>query len=209
MLNRLRHADDGFTLVELLVAIVILAVITVPLADAVIGVLRNQDDTENRLALSHDAQIAASYFAQDVAAVGIRTDLDATGGIHSQSIWRDAAYDAGGQQCGPATITQKVRMLSDNWNGHGSVTTHVVAYYVKPGTTELHRVKCTGSPASAVDVVVAHYVDPNTAVTVDCSSTCEGESGKPVPQQVKLTFKVTLPSVDAYKITLIGERRQT
>lgn len=207
MLSRLRHADDGFTLVELLVAIVILAVITVPLADAVISVLRNQGATEDRLALSHDAQLAASYFAQDVAAVGIRADdLANTGGIHFQSIWRDATYDAGGHQCGAATIPQKLRLLSDAWAGHGSVTTHVAAYYVKPGTTELHRVKCTGSPASAVDVVVAHHLDPNTTVTVGCSSTCEGT---PPPRQVRLTFSLALPSAAPYPITLTGERRQT
>lgn len=206
MLSRLRRTDDGFTLVELLIAIVILAVITVPLADAVIGVLHNQDETEDRLALSHDAQIAASYFAKDVAAVGIRNpDLINTGGMHFQSIWRGAAHDAGGQQCGPGAVAQDVRLMSDNWDAPDSVTTHVVAYYLKPGTTELHRVKCTGS-APPFDVVVAHHVDPNTAVTVECSSTCEDT---PPPRQVKLMFTVTLPSVDPYEITLVGERRQT
>jgi prepilin-type N-terminal cleavage/methylation domain-containing protein len=205
MLNRVRR-DDGFTLVELLIAIVILGVITVPLCDAVIGVLHNQQETEDRLALSHDAQIAGSYFAQDVAAIGVRGDVDATDGMHFQSVWRDAVYDAGGQQCGDATITQKVRLMSDNWNAHGSVTTNVVAYYVKPGTTELHRVKCTGSPGSAFDVVVAHHIDPSAAISVVCSSTCENA---PPPRQVELTFTADLPSADPYPITLIGERRQS
>src|SRR5690349_3603139 len=126
MLNRLRHDelranDDGFTLVELLVAIVILAVITMPLAGAVIGVLRNQDATRDRLEVSHDGQLSASYFAQDVATVGLRdytATPDATGNLaFKPSVQLGAAYNAGGVTCGNAsTPVAVVRLLSDDWN---------------------------------------------------------------------------------------------
>jgi prepilin-type N-terminal cleavage/methylation domain-containing protein len=213
MLNRPRHNEDGFTLVELLVAIVILAVITVPLADTVIGVLRNQDDTADRLALSHDSQLSASYFAQDVASVGLRDYVavpDAYGNMPFEpSVQLGAAYDAGGRTCGTAsTPVAAVRLLSDSWDGAttpAALTTNIVAYYLKPGTTELHRLKCTGSATPVSDVVVAHHVDPAT-VTVTCSSQCDTAT---VPRQVTLAFSVTLPSVGAYDISLTGERRQT
>ena len=68
--------EAGFTLAELLMAVVIIAVIAVPLGNAVIGFLRNTDATSDRLALSHDEQISAAYFAADVAAIGLR-DYDA------------------------------------------------------------------------------------------------------------------------------------
>lgn len=211
MLTRLRQADDGFTLVELLVAVVILAVITVPLADAVLGVLHNEDTTADRLALSHDGQLSASYFAQDVAAVGLRdyaATPDASGNMPFQpSIQLGAAYDAGGRVCGTAsTPVAAVRLLSDSWDGSttpAALTTHVVAYYLNPGTTELHRLKCAGAAVS--DVVVAHHVDPST-VTVTCSSTCDGTA---VPRQVTLAYTATLPSVGAYPVSLTGQRRQT
>src|SRR6266498_3092358 len=111
-LNRLRNSEDGFTLVELLVAIVIMAVITVPLANAVMGVLHNQAETSDRMALSHDAQISASYFARDVASVGLRdytTDPDAGGSLpFTASIQVSAAYNAGGKTCGTATTPAAV-----------------------------------------------------------------------------------------------------
>ena len=59
--------DAGFTLIELLLVIVILGVIVLPLSNAVIGVLRNETTTQNRMVLSHDAQVSTTNFAQDVA----------------------------------------------------------------------------------------------------------------------------------------------
>ena len=206
-----RPGDAGFTLVELLLVIAILGVITVPLGNVVIGMLRNHQATADRLALSHDAQIAAAYFAQDVATVGVR-DYTVPPPANSSppyrpSIQLDAGYDAGGTACGTAaTPAAKVRFLADDWDGAGTpptVATDVVAYYL--AGSELHRMKCIGSATPVSDVVLAHYVDPAT-LAVTCSSTCDAAV---VPQQVTLSFSVTTPTVGAYPITLNGQRRQT
>lgn len=69
----LRQDERGFTLVELLVAIVILGIIAVPLGNVIIGYLRNTDATTARLSESHDAQVSAAYFSADVASVGVRS----------------------------------------------------------------------------------------------------------------------------------------
>ena len=66
-------ADDGFTLVELIIVILIIGVITVPLGNIVLGYLRNADETTARMLESHDAQIASAYWAQDVASIGVRS----------------------------------------------------------------------------------------------------------------------------------------
>src|SRR4051794_31995731 len=121
MLSRIRTAEGGFTLVELLIAIVIMGIITVPLANAVIGVLHNQSGTSDRMALSHDAQLSAGYFARDVASVGMRDytkDPDAGGDLpFKASIQLSAAYNAGGKTCGTATTPASVvRFLSDDWD---------------------------------------------------------------------------------------------
>jgi prepilin-type N-terminal cleavage/methylation domain-containing protein len=210
--------EDGYTLVELLVVITLLGIVMVPLTGALIGYLRNVDATNDRLVLSHDAQISAAYVAADVAGVGMR-DPAATppaGGTlpFRPSIQLDAAYDAGGRTCGTAaTPVAKVRFLSDDWDTSGGTAvlgTDVVAYYLSApvgGVSELHRLRCAGTSAPASDVVLAHNVDPGTwSVTCAAPSTCDTAS---VPRQVTISFTVTRPSVGGYPVTLTGQRRQT
>jgi prepilin-type N-terminal cleavage/methylation domain-containing protein len=206
-----RRDDAGFTLVELLMAIVILGVISVPLAGLIIAGLRQSATAEARLQLSHDSQISATYFGQDVATVGIRDYAAAhglTGVAFKPSIQLDAAFDAGGHVCGTAaTPTAKIRLLSEHWDNSAPTPTSgvdVVAYYLVPmgAVSELHRIKCAGTTA---DIIVAHYVDPST-LTVDCGGACDTAA---VPQRVTLRFTVTTPKADPYEISLNGQRRQT
>jgi prepilin-type N-terminal cleavage/methylation domain-containing protein len=100
---RLRD-DDGFTLVELLMSIVILGVIAAPLAAVVIGYFKNSAATSARLNESHDAQIAAAYFAQDVQGIGVRDYDDTTSAYFPllQSVETAVAADGGSNPCGPA-----------------------------------------------------------------------------------------------------------
>lgn len=205
-----RRPDDGFTLIELLLVIVILGVITFPLASIVITSVRNTDTTSARLALSHDAQQSSAFFAQDVAMTGLRdySGSIASGNVPFQpSIQLAAAYSAGGQSCGSAaTPVSLLRLLSDDWDTSGAAParrTAIIAYYL--AGTELHRLRCLGSATPVSDVVIAHNVNPATPA-VTCSSTCTVAN---VPSWVKLTFTATSPSVDPYPVTLFGQRRQT
>lgn len=207
MLNR--RSDAGFTLVELLVVIVILGVIAAPIANALIVSIRNTDATSARLAVSHDAQQSAAFFAQDVAAVGLRdySGQVANGQVpYSPSIQLAAAYDSGGQVCGTAaTPVSVVRLLSDDWDTSTPAATRrtaLVAYYVTG--TELHRLRCLDS-ATVSDSVVAHNVKSGTPA-VTCSGACTAAA---VPLWVKFTFTAAAPDADDYPITLFGQRRQT
>lgn len=211
MLTPPPRREAGFTLVELLIAIVIIGVITVPLANALMGSLRNTGETQNRLELSHDAQMTAAYFAKDVSSIGVRDYTgapDAAGNLpFKPSVQLNAAYNANGNTCGTAaTPAATVRFLSDNWDNSVSpatVSTDIVAYYMS--ATELHRIKCTGSAAPLSDVVVAHNVDATT-LTVTCSSTCDAVA---VPQHVTIAFTLKKTGVDPYPVTVNGQRRQT
>jgi prepilin-type N-terminal cleavage/methylation domain-containing protein len=209
-----RVVDSGFTLIELLITVAILAVIAVPVGNLIISMVRNERATSDRVALSHAAQISAAYFAHDVASVGVRDYTAATtnGNLpFKTSIQLNAAYNAGGVVCGTAaTPPAIVRFLSDEWNTSTptpTVSTAVVAYYVQD--TELRRLECGPSPRP--EAVLAHHVDPTT-LALSCSSTCTATdaSGHAIlPQQVRLSFAVTKPSVGAYQINLNGQRRQT
>lgn len=209
--DRIR-SEAGFTLVELLVAIVILGIITVPLSGTVVSALKNTGATGDRMALSHDAQISSSYFSRDVAGVGMRDYLLVNGESvpFKSSVQLNAAYDEGGYTCGGVgTPTAAVRLLSDAWDPTESMTspkTVVIAYYLTTvdGVLELHRLKCAGSDAP-IDVPLAHNVKSGS-VTVTCSSTCTAAA---VPNEITLSLVATKGSVGDYPITLNGQRRQS
>jgi prepilin-type N-terminal cleavage/methylation domain-containing protein len=219
---RLRDDDAGFTLVELLMSVVILGIIAVPLAGVVLGYLKNAGATSARMSESHDAQMAAAYFAQDVQALGVRDYSDTTTFEHPllSSVETGAAATAGAYPCGPAgTPDAVVRLAWDDWDGapSGSSTppVRVRAAYVQDGT-ELHRLFCRNSAAVVSDVVVAHdLVSPFAAVTctdrAGTAAACTG-AGVAVPGTVSLRLTIHDPDSatgSTYAVTLTGERRQS
>jgi prepilin-type N-terminal cleavage/methylation domain-containing protein len=210
-LTRRCQGDAGFTLIELLLVVVILGLITVPLGNAVLGIIENTDATSQRLALSHDAQISTAYFAEDVAGMGTH-DYSSSAAPLKASVQLGAAYNAG-PTCGAAgTPNAVVRFLYDDYDLSSPpvLRVDVVAYVVEPvsGSTELHRIRCLGSPSPVSDTVVAHNVNPTIVPTVTClqPTVCTGAS---VPKTVTLSFTVSSPAGGSYPIVLAGQRRQS
>jgi prepilin-type N-terminal cleavage/methylation domain-containing protein len=215
--------DAGFTLVELLVAIVVLGIIAVPLGNVVLTYLKDSGAVSGRLSESHSSQIAAAYFAQDVQAVGVRDYSDTTTFDHPlvQSIETGVAATGGTYPCGSSsTPTAVVRLAWDDWgdsvpSGTGATPSRVRAAYVVDGS-ELHRLVCLGSAAVTSDVVVAHeLVSPFASVSctdkAGVTITCTG-GGTAVPSTVSLRLTIHDPDSAAgttYTVTLTGQRRQT
>jgi prepilin-type N-terminal cleavage/methylation domain-containing protein len=67
----LKGDDAGFTLIELLVSVVILGFIVAAISTALIAVIHNTNGTSQRLAESHDAQVAAAYFGNDAQSAAV------------------------------------------------------------------------------------------------------------------------------------------
>ncbi len=199
--------DSGFTLVELLLVIVILGVIMVPLANMMLGALRQTNQSQSRLAESHDAQLAAAYWASDVASLGTRSDDDPLDPQLVTSIETNVAYNAGSYPCGTAgTPNAVVRFAWDEATGPTTPTLVVVAYVVKPNgaVSTLHRLRCNGSNTPASDTVLAH--DLVAAPTVQCDGGC---SGAPKFASMQLTIHDPQNREPTnYVITLSGNRRQ-
>jgi prepilin-type N-terminal cleavage/methylation domain-containing protein len=210
-------AEGGFTLVELLVAIVIIGVITVPLSDVLVSYLHNTDATMARLLESHDVQIASAYWAQDVASIGTRSAAPPY--PLTQSVETGAPYtypdpapgdpatgvtwNSGQYPCGtaltPGTPRAVVRLAWDDFSGFGPANVVRVAYVVAEtaaGQHELHRLRCEGPAATPLiftlvsDVVLAHDLDASTPPAVECLGT-SGSDCAPVPAAAVPT-KVTL-----------------
>jgi prepilin-type N-terminal cleavage/methylation domain-containing protein len=206
-----RRSDDGFTLIELLMAVVIIGIITVPLGNLLIEYFQNTTQTTARLNESHDAQIAAAYFATDIASVGTR---DQTTQVLNQSIWTGSTTGAP-YACGGAT-TPLVLAVWDQFTGPGSTPTTIEAsYFTRTVGTEsqLVRVHCSGSATADSTVVLAHDIDSATAPTVACSgggsTACSDHPLVPTTIKLVLSIKDPVDRGSAYSLTLTGQRRQT
>jgi prepilin-type N-terminal cleavage/methylation domain-containing protein len=207
----LTRDDRGVTLIEVLVSIAILGIIVAPLSAALIGFLRNTDDTTRRMNESHDAQISAAYLAQDVQALGVRDWAIAPFPLR-QSIELDAPADGGLYPCGaPGTPLAVVRFAWDDPTGAASVPVVMRASYVVitvGGERQLHRITCSGSATPTSDIVLAHNID-TTLPVLTCSSSCTAAPA--IPQTVTLALTIRDPgnTGSALSVTLTGQRRQT
>ena len=182
--------DSGFTLIELIVAIAILGVIVVALGTGLVSILDNSNATTQRLTESHDAQIAASYFPNDVQSA------DVSGTVTSS----DARCD----QSGNTTV---VRLAWTEYSVSGAISAYkLVVYSVEPSSGPgvaplLRRRFCQGSTYASLnatpisDVVVSRTLAALSAATV-CTppSVCPGEPSNAIVlsviEQSGYTFSV-------------------
>jgi prepilin-type N-terminal cleavage/methylation domain-containing protein len=207
------RSDAGFTLIELLLTITIMGVITLPIGNLLIGFLHNSKQTTARLAESHDAQISAAYFAQDVASLGARDWTDTvTPYAYLQSVELNAPATGGLYPCGSGLPNAVIRLAWDDYPsaaGAAPVQTRA-AYVVKTVGTEqqLHRITCSGSGTPVTDVVLAHDL---VSATASCATSCTG-AGSNLPRRITLSLTIADPASapgTSYSIALTGERRQS
>lgn len=211
-MHRLRpriRDDRGVTLIELLVAVAILGIIIAPLTAALISFFRNTDATNNRLAESHDEQIASAYFAQDLQSLGVRDWTTPPFGL-TTSFEQNVSATGGTYPCGPAgTPVAKIRMAWNDPTDSSNLQIVIVAYVVESvsGETQLHRLRCIqpvgGSSTLTSDLVLSHYVVSVGTPVLTGPAT--------IPQSVLWSVNVKAPtdSGSPLVITLYGQRRQT
>lgn len=212
-MHRLRR-DDGVTLTEVLVSVVVLGIIMGPLTLAVIQFIRLSDDVTKRLNESHDAQLAAAYFAQDVQSIGTR-DWSAFPYLLRPSIETNVGPTAGTYPCGATSLPNAVVRFAwdDPQSATGVPPVVRVSYVVMVVGTErqLHRVTCVGSgpgpQPSTSDIIVARYLDAAPGPPVCAPTACTDVGAT----SVALTLDIRAPGSTgtALRITLSGHRRQT
>ena len=211
-MRRFRGDDTGFTLMELLMAIVIMGVITVPLGNFVLAYFDNYQTTENRVSDSHDIQIATAYFSADVANTGLRSASAPYS--PAQSIWT-TAFPA--TYCGSGLGTTVVLFKGDSWtvsSGASPTGTNApisVAYVATGGT--LRRVYCqTGSVTTSSTTVVHNLVSATASCFTSGGAGTSCEAATP-PPKVRLTLSISGGTQDAaappQPVTLDGLRRQS
>lgn len=151
--NRTISEDDGFTLVELLLASVIGSIIIGVIAAALIVSLKNIDGTSGRLSDSHDAQIAQDYFTTDA---------------QSSDLVDTSATDT---TCGGASPLLRFRWTSRSTNPPSDY--EVVSYRLASvsGESQLIRQTCSSTStftglSVSQSIVLGHFI--NGTPTVAC-----------------------------------------
>src|SRR5262245_45145122 len=105
--------EDGFTLPELMIGMVIMSLLIVAIAGALIVSLKTTGSTEQRLHESQDVLITSSYLANDIQSAGGRPgDVDAPTATTNCSgsfttlvtlTYASAAHPAAVYKCGTAS----------------------------------------------------------------------------------------------------------
>ena len=186
---QLRRDDRGVTLPEVLVTIAILAIIIVPLSDALIGFVRNTDATTRRMNESHDMQIATAYFAQDIQSLGVRD-------WSSPTLALQQSIDNPSYPCTGAG-TSVISLAWDDLTSVSSPPTVVRVNYVVRDVGGEHQLRrLLQAPAGGSATVssptssscTTWSARPTRACTI--RTTCTSAS---VPQRVTLTMTVRAP----------------
>lgn len=176
----MKRGDDGFTLVELMVAVVILAIISGALASAFVVTFRTADEANDRLALAHDVQISTAAFASDVQS--------------ADQVWTADPAPV----CGPAGGRLHLRWLD-------GTTLNLVTYaaVTTSGEDRLVRHRCTVGGPSTVQVL-SHFAKTVAAPTCD-GAACGSAAVPSRPRQV--VMQVTTPDTTVKELR--GTRRST
>lgn len=153
-------SEDGFTLVELLVATVITGIIVGVLGSAFIVSFRATEEAGDRLAVAQDLQLLTASFGSDVQSADI--------------VRRTATTPA----CGSDTP-----VISMQWDDLGTVVR--VSYAVDSGGSapRLVRYECRG--ATTAQRVAAHAIGTPVAAP-ECNGTPCAASGDLSPREVTL-----------------------
>lgn len=180
--------ESGFTLVEVLLATFVLAIIFGVIAEAMIMGLRTTDSTDQRLRESLDAQLVSTTFVSDVQSADAVSVTDTTCGTGTPVIslsWKDpqdptaaaatrrASYIVEADPGGERNLTNEQRVLT--------------RAYCEAGTLVAER-------------QVARYLASGTPVAVQCDGTaCPGAS----PRRITMTVN----DVTGFSFTLEANRR--
>ncbi len=132
------QAEDGFSLIELLVVLVILPLITGAIAMVLITTLKNQQGIQGKVTDASAATTASAYYVRDIDSAA--------------SVTTAATPASSPQQCSASGLVgSKTFILGLQLQGVGAVVSY---YTVTPATgapTQLVRLYClSGSPSSKV-----------------------------------------------------------
>ena len=169
-------------MIELLIFISITSVILGAIASAFIAGFRTTAETDQRLLESHDREILAAWFGNDVQSAGSQA-----GDISTSSVG-----------CAESGATPLVFFRHRDIQSGNDVTTTVS--YVLSGS-RVERRRCSGAPPVVTSLnLIASQVSPTITPTVTCNTTCTAPAR---------TVTLTVTDKSSRTFSLRGSRRTT
>lgn len=182
---RARRDEAGLTLIELLVAVTLLGIVTVPLSGAMIGGLRTTTEAQDRLSESRSPLFTAAFFAKD-----------------AQSAAVDGISVGPSPACGTGT-----NVVSFTWTENG--TQYRSSYAIKTDGTAQRLVRSFCTP-SRTDAVTVAPVLSDAVPTVKCGDAAGASVACDLGTSAvrTVTIEASTPSGEHY-FTVTGTRRAT
>jgi prepilin-type N-terminal cleavage/methylation domain-containing protein len=198
--------ETGLTLIELMIAMVVLAVIIGPVVTSMLLGLLSTSGTRDRIADAAGAQLLSSYFPADIQSAGGRTTTGTlTSGIATTGLGRCT-------NALPVGSIEKLNItIPDPAASTDPTKQTTVIYYTKPapsgGALELYRRQCNTSSSTDVTIQVVQYIESGT----DWNPTCSPDTTTCL--SVNVTYRALNPaSSNSYSgetYTVRGSRRIT
>jgi type II secretory pathway pseudopilin PulG len=196
-----RDGQDGFTLLEMVIAVILLILITAAIGAALTSSLNATSATKTRVDETNDAQFIAGFFTRDAQAAG---GIDPSTGSANPNLGVTAPAANGCSAPGPSG--SDVSIIGFEWIDQASGTTnesnysYVTTTFTAGGVTyqpqELLRTVCSTSAATATSVLAKDIVTSGQTPLAGCNtptSACpSGVSHPPTTTTVYMT-------VTAYK----------
>ena len=200
-LRRLRAAgEEGFTLIELVITLVILPLIIGAIAVALFVTFSEQAGVSTRVATSADAQVTSAYFVRDVQSAMYVT----TTRTPSAAAWPSTAGVT--SDCGSGTtLIVSLAWPSGQQPIHDGAT--VVSYW-RMAHNVLERDLCKGSATPSSSITSRDYVLPLTHILLSCVTAGCGASAAQTWISAQTVSGVTLPATESLTKGKYGTTRK-
>jgi hypothetical protein len=178
----------------------------VPLSEVVLSYLRNTDTATARQVESHDQQIAAAYWQQDVASIGARGSFNTLTQSYPQAQSVNTSFPC----TQPAGSTPLLTLAWTRFSSSGSRTAVTVAYVTQSAGAQLVRLQCDGTTLQST-ATLTHDLNATPTCSFDGAAfgSCAANTGTPSTISLKLSVSDPSGRGQPYTVTLDGQRRQT